>query len=125
MNTTEFIKKIVQDIFKVSFISLLALFLIEQVENGFVADYFNLNYLLILSLVSGIICVIIPEPEKSKTSKRVGVRNTLLIIIVALIVAMVIFWHARTIGYLSYFLAVASFVIISILGINIVKDQYD
>lgn len=54
---------IVSELFQVSLVTYLILLLIETIDPGFVSNVFNLNYLLILVLVSGVLKVL-PLSEK-------------------------------------------------------------
>lgn len=54
-------KKVITDFFYISFISMVVFYFIEYFAPGFVVNYFNLNYLFVLCLLSGIIMVVLEE----------------------------------------------------------------
>lgn len=52
-----FWQQINQSIFRVSLITFLILFLVEYLEPGFVTNWFNPVWLLIITIVSGILVI--------------------------------------------------------------------
>lgn len=50
--------KVVSQIFRFSFITFVILFLVEYLEPGFVTNWFNPIWLLILALISSILALV-------------------------------------------------------------------
>ena len=57
-NVAWFIKKIIIDIFIISFTCYFIFYILEYMKTGFVSNYFDLNNLLYLSVASGVLSII-------------------------------------------------------------------
>ena len=55
---TSLIKKITSDIFYISLITFVVYFVIELLKEGLISNYFDLNLLLIWTILFGIILII-------------------------------------------------------------------
>ena len=57
-----FIKKFIPDIFYISTITYLAYFVLELIKTGLISNYFDLNLLLLWTLLFGFLTIIIKFP---------------------------------------------------------------
>jgi hypothetical protein len=63
-----------KDLFQVSLVTYLILLLLETIKTGFVTFFFDLNILLWITLVSGILMVLTYKEETKITSSEIGKR---------------------------------------------------
>jgi len=97
----------VQILFPVLLATLLLLMLIEAVFEGSVSSYFNLNGLLIVVIIVGIIgLTVAPAEVENKQSKHLTTRNLLIMISAGIGSAVIIWYKTQEIGWLSYIIAV-------------------
>lgn len=104
-DTKMFLEKFNRDIFSISAISFVALFFIELIKPKFVIAYINLNYVLLLSLLSGIFIIFFEDEneateEDAQNKKSVGFFVLLLLSIIAFIFIMFFTWDLRVWGFL-------------------------
>lgn len=66
MNLINFESRLSQFIFFVSLMSYLGLFVTDVKTNGFASLFFDLNYLLILALITGILAIFQPLTRTKK-----------------------------------------------------------
>lgn len=118
------IREIISEIFKVSLISYLIFYLIESFKEGFIIDYFNLNILLTITVLSGIFTVLFKkEAEEKKEKQIIRPRDYIFIIILGLIAAVVIYYKIKGLGWLSYVISIVSGVIIILLSILLINES--
>lgn len=64
---------VTKEFFQATLVTYLLLTLAETLKEGFVSNFFNMNYLLVAVLVSGVAMVLSETPERVKNvSKRVS-----------------------------------------------------
>lgn len=120
------IKEIISEIFKISLITYLIFYLIDSFKTGFITDYFNLNLLLIITILSGIFTVIFKkEVEVKKELQKIKKREYIFIIFLGIISAGLIYYKIKSIGRLSYIISIISGIIIILLSILLLNDQQE
>ncbi len=95
---------IITEIFKVSLISYLIFYLIDHFISGFVTDHFNLNILLIITIVAGVLTVSI-DKDKRVEEKNKKVPNCIISTIFGIIGAAIIYLQIKDIGIFSYIIS--------------------
>jgi len=71
----EFLADILSILFSYSFVFYLILYLLETIIPGFVTDNFPLNWVLIPTLIFGVLTAIFPIPESESASERTADRQ--------------------------------------------------
>lgn len=61
MNYKIFFKNTIKDIFYTSLISFAVFFVVEMIDRGLVSNYLNLNWVLLLVLLSGVVFITIKK----------------------------------------------------------------
>lgn len=119
-------KEVVREVFQVSLIAYLVFYLIEDFKVGFITNYFNLNILLILTIISGIITVLLEEKETSfgegyeekvPEEEKIKKRDYIFIIILGIIAAIIIFFRIKSLGWLAPVISIISGIIIIMISI--------
>lgn len=110
---------IAEGIFQYSLITYLLLLLAETIQEGFVSFFFNLNLLLIVVLISGIMMVLTHEeklephsPPQKMTSA--DLQNTLFFAIMG---GLLVYYKTQLLGKLSILLAILTGTIIILLSV--------
>jgi predicted MFS family arabinose efflux permease len=100
--------ELVRVLFPVLLSTYLLLILIETVFEGSVSSYLNLNGLLIVVIIVGIIFLITaPAEADNKQGKHLTARNLLIMIPAGIGGAVIIWYKAQEIGWLSYVISIS------------------
>jgi len=106
---------IARDIFEVFSIFYLILLLINQIKIGFVSDFLNLNYILIIVVLSGIVSLYKINIETTN-------RDYFFIVILAIIGAITIFYKTSIFGnFKAFIFALLSFIFIILVLFFLLK----
>ncbi len=112
---------IIHHLFQTLLVTYLLLLLIEQVSIGFVSTYLNLNYLLIIVIISGILSVF-SEPDKIKHEKP-KLKDYIYIAILSISGFIIIKFKTAELGWLSYAISTVAGILIALLSILILEDD--
>jgi len=104
--------KVINYMFQILLVAFLLMLLIEEFFYNIVI--LNLNYFMAVVIALGILSILFPYKEKKKKSKKKP--NKYIIYGLGIIGAVLVFIKTKNIGYLSYVVAVISFVLIVLLG---------
>lgn len=116
------ILNLAKDIFEVSLVSYLVFYLIDQIKQGFVSNFFNLNYILWTAIVSGIISAF--SKEKEEKTKPLTTRDYIFITVLAIIGAAIIFYKTQDLGWLSWLVSAIAGILIVVISILLLsKDE--
>jgi hypothetical protein len=92
----QLILKITKDIFIISFVTFVVFFLLESLERGFVTNYINVNVLLVICFLSGLISIILRdrlEVEQTKVDWKFYVLASLVSLFGMVIISL--YWQGR------------------------------
>jgi len=109
-------------IFIVSVITFIVYFSLEQFKTGVVSNYFDLNILLVLAIITGILVLLFAEDAGSV--KRRNRPNYVFLAIFAILLGVFIFQQTSSLGPYSLFIAlVCILALYSIFSVNL--NKYD
>ena len=114
---------IIAEIFKVSLLTYFVLLIVEEFNQGIISNYFNLNILLTIIVVSGIGTVVLHSDDETEQRKHHRIKELFTIIVVAIIGAGLIFFKLRDIGIIAYIVSFLSIVLTITISILIVNDK--
>lgn len=119
-------KEIISEIFKVSLISYLIFYLVESFKAGFIADYFDLNILLIITILSGVFTVLFKKEEEAKKEvQKIKKRDYVFIVTLGVVATGLIYYKIKEIGWLSYVISPISGIIIILISILLLNEQQE
>jgi len=118
-------QEIIKEIFKISLISYLLFYLVENFKAGFISDYFNLNILLIITIISGVLTVGGKKEVEEREKYSIKIRDYIFIVILGLVAAGLIFYSIKEIGKLAYLISTVSGVIIMLISILLLNNSFD
>lgn len=125
-------QEIVKEVFQISLISYLVFYLIEDFKPGFITNYFNLNIILILTIISGIITVLFEgkessfetgHEEKVPEEKKIKKIDYLFIVVLGVVAAIIIFFKIKSLGWLAPIISIISGIIIILISILLLWDR--
>jgi len=112
---------LVNHLFQNLLIVYLILLLLEQIVSGFVSQYMNLNYLLIIVIIAGVLDVFSEHPvltyEKPKT------KDYVFIFILGVFGFAIIKFKTSALGWLSWLISIIAGILIILLSILILEED--
>lgn len=121
-------KEAITEIFKISLVSYLIYYLIEDFKTGFISSYFNLNILLWTTIISGVLTVWTrgdESREEKKEPEKIRARDYIFIVLLGLAAMTLIYYKIKTIGWLAYVISPISGIIIILLSILLLNESPD
>ena len=118
------IGEIAKEVFKISFVFFLLFFTIDQFNPGYISNFLNLNYLLIFSLIFGIIGLIWAQEVKPLDSTR-GLRGWKRYILPCFIIilAFLLVWNlTSSLSGWSWILGLAAALVVGLTWYNLNSD---
>ena len=112
---------LVNHVFQTLLVTYLLLLLIEQIWTGFVSIYLNLNYLLIIVIIAGILDVF----SEHKTPKKQPIKKTdyLFILLLGIAGFAIIKTKTTELGWLSWLISIIAGILIILLSLLVLEDD--
>src|SRR3989344_3752674 len=115
--------ELVNYLFQTLLITYLILLLIEQILPKFVSQYFNLNYLLIIVIIAGILDVFSEHQEKKP--EIIKKKDYIFILILGILGTAIIKYKTDTLGLLSWVISIIAGILIILISILVLEDEDD
>ena len=112
---------IVNNLFQTLLICYLLLLLIEQIFEGFVSFYLNLNYLLIVLIIVGIIDVFSEHEEKKKEVMKP--RDYVFIALLGILGFSILKYKTADLGLLSWVISSIAGILIILLSLLVLEED--
>ncbi len=112
---------LVNHIFQILLVTYLILLLIEQIWAGVVSVYLNLNYLLILVIVAGILDVFSENPVRKK--EEIKKKDYWLIVGLGILGFAIIKFKTVSLGWLSWVISIIAGILIILLSLLVLEDD--
>jgi len=124
-------KELVSEIFKISLLSYLLFYLIEDFFPGFVSSFFSMNILLGIVVGSGVLTVISQKPDSAKAStdegrieeNKIRARDIVFIVILSIIAGGLIYLKTKSLGGLGLAISIISGIIILLMSILLLTEE--
>ena len=113
---------LVNHIFQVLLVTYLVLLLAEQIWTGIVSTYLNLNYLLVIVIVSGILDVFSEHDDKPKDEK-ITKKDYWFITILGILGFIIIKYKTVQLGWLSWLVSIIAGILIILLSILVLEEE--
>jgi hypothetical protein len=114
---------IAEELFQFSLITYLILLLAETVKEGFVTFFFDLNYLLVVVLVSGILMALLAPEMSDRTLRKPEKLNATWVIIFSIGGGLLVYYKTQELGNISLLISGITTIIIFLLSILIYTDD--
>ena len=112
---------LVNHTFQTLLVTYLVLLLIEQIWAGFVSVYMNLNYLLGIVIILGILDVFSEQPKKKK--EKVKWYDYLFISILGILGFVIIKFKTGDLGWLSWMISIIAGILIILLSLLVLEED--
>jgi len=112
---------LVNHIFQTLLVTYLILLLTEQIWTGFVSTYLNLNWLLIIVIIAGILDVF-SEHKKPKQEKPTK-KDYIFISLLGLAGFFIIKFKTPELGWLSWLISIIAGILIILLSILVLEED--
>ncbi len=112
--------ELINHLFQTLLITYLLLLLIEQIYPGFVSTYLNLNYLLVIVILSGILDVFTELPKKKE---KITKKDYILIYTLGILGAIIIKFKTAELNYLSWIISIIAGILIILLSHLILEED--
>ena len=123
-------KEIFAEIFKISLLSYLGLYLIEDFFPGFVSSFLDMNIVLGIVVASGIFVAInqksvssADEEKELKNHEKIRGRDIVFIIILGIISGFLIYWKTKMLGSLALPISIISGIIIILMSFLLLTED--
>ncbi len=112
---------LVSHLFQNLLIVYLILLLLEQVVSGFVSQYLNLNYLLIIVIVVGVLDVFSEHPIQVQQKPKT--KDYIFIFILGVLGFAIIKFKTSALGWLSWLISIIAGILIILLSILVLEED--
>ena len=117
--------KTAAEIINASFQSLLVLYLVlllaEQIWPYSVSWYLNLNYLLIIVIIAGVLSVFTKQEKRKK--EPITRRDYIYITVLSILGFIIIFIKTEELGWLSYVISIIAGILIFLLSYLVLEGD--
>ncbi|MBU3912551.1 MAG: hypothetical protein KKE50_00515 [Nanoarchaeota archaeon] len=112
---------LVNHIFQTLLVTYLILLLAEQIWTGLVSVYLNLNYLLIIVIIAGILDVF--SEHYKKPSEKITKKDYLFISLLGIAGFLIIKFKTQSLGWLSWLISIIAGILIILLSLLVLEED--
>ena len=112
-----------KNIFQYLLIFYLAILLVQEYNENFL-KFLNMNYMLILTIVLGVITVLTYKPKQAEKKKLTSLDNY-FIYFLGIAGAVLVYFKINDLGWISYLRSALSGILIIVLNNLIVEEDED
>jgi len=113
---------LVNHLFQYLLVVYLVLLLLEQLFTAFVSQYINLNYLLLIVIIVGILDVFSEHPIQAN-NKQPKKSDYIFILILGILGTAIIKFKTSELGWLSWLISIIAGILIILLSILVLEDE--
>lgn len=119
------LRMFIAEIFRVSLVSYMVLFLVNDIFRGFVSTYFNLQIILWIAVGSSAAHLLLKseDPEDTLGIGVDGWKRHFVIISVGIASALLVYYRIHTIGRISYAISTLSGLLVILFTYLLLKEN--
>lgn len=112
---------LVNHLFQMLLVTYLVLLLAEQIWTGIVSVYLNLNYLLVIVIIAGVLDVFSEHPIKKE--EKIKKRDYFFIFALGILGFTIIKYKTIELGWLSWIISIIAGVLIILLSLLVLEED--
>jgi predicted membrane channel-forming protein YqfA (hemolysin III family) len=112
---------LINHVFQILLVTYLILLLLEQVWAGIVSVYLNLNYLLILVIIAGILDIF--SEHQSKAKEKIKKIDYLFIGLLGIAGFFIIKFKTPNLGWISWIISIIAGILIILLSLLVLEED--
>ena len=116
-----FVVELAKAIFPIALITYLVYFLFDDLLPGSVSNYINLNWVLAICLIAGVLSVFTKEKIREKLA--ITKKDYTFIVVLAILGGVLIWWKTKELGWLSWVISIISGALIVIISVLLLKEE--
>lgn len=114
------VKKAIRDIFEISIFLFFIFYLVETLIHGFISNYFNINILVDIAIISGILMVLFIEAYQSENIiNTFNKKDLIIVIIVSVISSVILYFKLKEIGKLAIIISAVAGIMMFLFSIQL------
>ncbi|GAJ10962.1 unnamed protein product, partial [marine sediment metagenome] len=122
----EWVRELVQTLFVTLLTTYLLLLLLETIFKSSVSSHMNLNYLLLIVVVVGIVAVLTTPRKVERVAREQLTPRTFIVIVCAAIGGAAIIWYkTKEMGWLSWVISAVGVGMIVLLSLLVWQGDQD
>ncbi len=111
----------INHLFQVLLVTYLVLLLVEELWSGTVSNYLNLNYMLVIVIVLGILDVF--SEQQRVENKEATKKDYIFILLLAIAGFFIIKVKTAQLGWLSWLISIIAGILIFLLSILVLEEK--
>jgi predicted membrane channel-forming protein YqfA (hemolysin III family) len=111
------------EFFSTLLVTFLLLLLAETIWEGSVSMYMNINYLLIIVIISGAISVLTRKEDVKAEKVALAKKDYIFIGATGIAGALIIWYKIKNIGKLAYLISIVAGVLIILLSLLLLEED--
>lgn len=122
-------KELIVELFSISLLTYLVLYLLEDFFAGFVTSVLPLNTVMGVAVVSGIITAAISgdvkemSPHDAKLQKKIRFRDIAFIVGIGIVAAFLVYYKLRNFGSFAFLIAPLSGMIVILMSFMLLTQE--
>lgn len=112
--------ELINHVFQTLLVTYLILLLLEQIWKGFVSTYLNINYLLILVILAGILDVFTEHKETKEPATK---KDYILIYFLGILGTIIIKFKTASLDWLSWVISIIAGILIILLSHLVLEED--
>ena len=114
--------EVINHLFQTLLITYLLLLLVEEIWKGIISNYLNLNYLLIIVMITGILDVF-SEHKERMIKERTTNLDYLFVLALGVLGFFIIKLKTAELGWLSWVISIIAGILIILLSLLILEED--
>lgn len=111
------------ELFSTLLVTFLLLLLAETIWSGSVSAHLNINYLLVIVIISGAISILTRKEEQKVETVKITKKDYLYIGALGIAGSLIIWYKIKDIGNLAYLISIVAGVLIVLLSLLLFKED--
>lgn len=111
------------ELFSTLLVTFLLLLLAETIWSGSVSAHLNINYLLVIVIISGAISILTRKEEQKVEKVKITKKDYLYIGALGIAGSLIIWYKIKDIGNLAYLISIVAGALIILLSLLLFKED--